>query len=239
MKIIYQFADVLSIASYVLLALGLYTMAKRRGIRKPWLAWIPLVNLWLVGCLSDQFQYVALGQQKNRRKTLLILELVCFVLALVLAVVLVIFLVGLIGLIVPDFSVEILEELLQFSETELVQWLKARLNQVSEINTYFRNSIWQLSIMALVGLLLSGLGIWLAVVQYMAYYDLFRSTDPKNAGMYLTLSIVLSFFGLGILLAVFVYINREKDLGMPPRGDAVVPPPPVWTPPTPPIDPYG
>ena len=36
---------VLSVACYVLEALSLYTIAQRRGIRKPWLAWIPVVNM--------------------------------------------------------------------------------------------------------------------------------------------------------------------------------------------------
>ena len=32
----------LSIAGYVLTALALYTIARRRGLRNPWLAWIPV-----------------------------------------------------------------------------------------------------------------------------------------------------------------------------------------------------
>lgn len=59
------------ILNYVLQSLGMYTIAKRRGIHKPWLAWIPVGNMWILGSISDQYQYVAKGRVKNRRKTLL------------------------------------------------------------------------------------------------------------------------------------------------------------------------
>lgn len=47
---------VIAIIGYILMALGLYTMAKNRGIENPWLAWIPIANLYilakLIGSLS-------------------------------------------------------------------------------------------------------------------------------------------------------------------------------------------
>ena len=66
-------------AAYIFMSLGLYKMAKSRWIRKPWLAWLPLGNLWILGSISDQYQYVAKGEIKNRRKTLLWLGIAAFV----------------------------------------------------------------------------------------------------------------------------------------------------------------
>ncbi len=63
------------IAAYVLTALSLYTIAQRRGIRKAWLAWVPVVNCWVLGSLSDQYRYVVHGQIKYKRKLLLILNI--------------------------------------------------------------------------------------------------------------------------------------------------------------------
>ncbi len=60
-----------SMASYVLYSLGLYTIADRRGIRHSWLAWIPGGNLWILGSISDQYQYVVKGKIRSRRKLLL------------------------------------------------------------------------------------------------------------------------------------------------------------------------
>jgi hypothetical protein len=64
-----------SVAKYVLHALGLYVVAKRRGIRNPWLSWIPIAEAWILGSLSDQYQYVKKGKIRNRRKVLLGLEI--------------------------------------------------------------------------------------------------------------------------------------------------------------------
>ena len=64
-----------SVAMYVLQSLGLYAVAQRRGIRNAWLAWVPVANNWILGCISDQYQYVVKGKVKNRRKILLILSI--------------------------------------------------------------------------------------------------------------------------------------------------------------------
>ena len=64
-----------SVLSYVLSAIGLQTIAKRRGIRNGWLAWLPVVNCWILGSVSDQYQYLVKGKIKNRRKQLLALEI--------------------------------------------------------------------------------------------------------------------------------------------------------------------
>lgn len=69
------FALALSVVVYVLESVSFYTIAKRRGIRNPWLSWLPVGNLWIVGSISDQYQYVKHGKVKNRRKILLGLNL--------------------------------------------------------------------------------------------------------------------------------------------------------------------
>ena len=59
------------VVSYVLQSWGMHTIAKRRGIRNPWLAWLPVGNMWILGSISDQYQYVAKGRVRNRRGGLL------------------------------------------------------------------------------------------------------------------------------------------------------------------------
>lgn len=64
-----------AIVGYVLQSLGLYTIAKRRGIANPWLAWLPWVGYyWIAGSIADQYQYVVNGAVKNRRMILLVLS---------------------------------------------------------------------------------------------------------------------------------------------------------------------
>ena len=55
---------------------------------------MPLGNLWMLGCISDQYRYVAKGQVKNKRKSLLILGIVMSVLAVAMIVVEAVVLIG-------------------------------------------------------------------------------------------------------------------------------------------------
>jgi hypothetical protein len=66
---------VYGITAYIMGSLGYYTIAMRRGIRHPWLAWVPFGNVWILGSIADQYQFVSLGQVKNRRKVLLGLQI--------------------------------------------------------------------------------------------------------------------------------------------------------------------
>lgn len=70
------FAGAISVAAYVLQSLALYRIAKRRGTTdKPWLAWIPYANVWLLGLISDQYQTVVRGKKTSRRNVLLGLQI--------------------------------------------------------------------------------------------------------------------------------------------------------------------
>ena len=65
----------IGIVGYVFQSIGLYTIAKRRGIKNPWLAWVPIGCNWILGSIADQYQYVVKGKIRNKRKVLLILSL--------------------------------------------------------------------------------------------------------------------------------------------------------------------
>ena len=78
------------IASYVLSSLGTYTIAKRRELKNPWMAWVPMLNLWILGSISDQYRYVTQGKHTNKRKWLIGLDIAY----------LVVFFVSYIGMIV-------------------------------------------------------------------------------------------------------------------------------------------
>ena len=66
----------LSVVSYVLGSVGFYRIAKRRGIHHAWLAWIPVGNAWLLGSISDHYQYVAKQKVTKRRRVLLVLQII-------------------------------------------------------------------------------------------------------------------------------------------------------------------
>ena len=85
------------IAAYVLTALALYTMATRRGISNAWMSWVPVLNLWIIGSLSDQYRYVVKGQIKSKRKVLLALEILKVVLGVCVIAVCLFMVVALLG----------------------------------------------------------------------------------------------------------------------------------------------
>ena len=87
----------ISIVAYVFQSVSMYSIANRRGIKNPWLSWVPLGNLWMLGCISDQYRYVAKGQVKNKRKSLLILGVVMSLLAVVTLVIAMVVMIGAIG----------------------------------------------------------------------------------------------------------------------------------------------
>ena len=168
------------IAAYILTALAIYTISRRRGLNKPWLAWIPVLNCWLLGSLSDQYRYVVKGENKSKRKWLLVLNVVKAV--LIMSVVL-------LALVVAGGII------FSLSDAEMMRSINGPL-------------------MGILGLVLplAAVAVALCVIRYMALYDVYRSLDPANAVLYLVLSILFT-----PTEPFFLFFNREKDMGMPPR----------------------
>jgi hypothetical protein len=164
----------LNLAMYVLSAVSVYVIARRRGLDKPWLAWIPVVNVWLLGSLSDQYQYVVRRKDTSRRKWLLALNLIKPVL---------------VGLVI-GFGVY------------------AMLPVGYGIH-------WQ-DVMVAVGFAvpLAVIAVAAEVLRFVALYDVYRSLDPDNAVLFLVLAI---FFD--VTEPFFLFFNRDKDGGMPPRRE--------------------
>ena len=152
----------LSIAGYVLTALALYTIARRRGLRNPWLAWIPVADSWLLGSLSDQYRYVLKGEHRSKRKILLFFR-----------VLITIMWISLMGLLVN----------LCFHAVGNAFWGTMTEDRVFQILHQALNLL-------VVLLPLIGISIAYAVFRYMALYDLYKSLDPANSVLFLVLSIL-------------------------------------------------
>lgn len=186
-----------SIACYVLTALALYTMAKRRGLNRPWLAWIPVVNCWLIGSLSDQYRYVVKGENKSKRKVLLVLRILMMVMGIAMAAVGIALVFGAVNGAMQGFN-----------ESRMMETVLGPL-------------------VGIVGMCLpmAGISIAYAVIYYMALYDIYRSMDPVNCVLFTVLSILFN-----VTEPFFLFFNRNKDLGMPPRRQeySYIPPEPQW-----------
>lgn len=53
--IIYLAVFICVILDYVFRSIALHKIAKRREIAKPWLAWIPFANYWIIGRIADEY----------------------------------------------------------------------------------------------------------------------------------------------------------------------------------------
>ena len=204
-------SSLLGIATYVFMALGMYAIAKRRGIRYPWMGWIPFGNVWMLGCISDQYRYVTSGQEKSKRKIMLGLQIAMYAVMIVAIVLLVV---------------------------SLIQMFSRMDGYRGEDSGYYSEVLVPLMIGVVLSMVMLGVSIALTVLQYMALHDLFQSCNPAASAVFLVLSIVLSLFGFGVVQAIFVFVCRDKDLGMPVRQTPVMYTQPTWQPPQPPVEPW-
>ena len=82
MLVMYLLAFGFLIASYIMTSWGLYSIASRRQISNPWLAWLPIGNYWIMGSIADEYDGRN-GLKRKWRMTLLILEIVVVVATIV------------------------------------------------------------------------------------------------------------------------------------------------------------
>lgn len=156
-------SGVIGVLFYCLEAAGMYAIAKRRQIHHAALAWVPVINVWMLGCISDQYQYVVKGRTRNRRTLMLVLQILSLLLS-----------IGVTVTVSPSLTL-ILEnpnihpDLL----TEMV---------LGSLMSSFALAAIE-SIFALI----------LLVFTYIALYDLYRSCNPDGAVLYLVLSLFFSW----------------------------------------------
>ena len=95
---------VFSLIFWVLSSMSLQSIAKRRGIRKAWLAWVPIGNEWILGSIADQYQHLIQAKITARRKILLWLN------------------VGYVALIVANSLVQVMTKLAAHTDEQLLIW---------------------------------------------------------------------------------------------------------------------
>ena len=155
-------ASLFGIAAYVLRSLGVYTIAKRRGIKRSWFAWVPVLDQYLLGCVSDQYRYVVKGQNRNKRTVLLWLNISRALIGVVFSAAYSWMFVKWIQIIFDGVSAEM--------------WVKSMMSPMM--------TVLGLSIPMLI------LAIVTVVFRYIALYDLYTSCSPQNNVMFLALSII-------------------------------------------------
>jgi len=57
-----------AVVAYIFSARGISAIAKNRGIKPHWLAWIPGASMWLAGSIADHYDRTINGRDKKLRK---------------------------------------------------------------------------------------------------------------------------------------------------------------------------
>lgn len=157
-------AAIVGIVCYVLRCVAVQHIARRRGLSKPWLVWLPVGTEWIIGSISDQYRYVVKGEVKSKRKILLGLSLTNF----------------LCGVTMLSFLVYLVVRMTvggqDMSDSAMASIAMAAVLGLEGVGT-----------------VASIVGIVLLVFRSMAMYDLYHSCDPNNAVAYLVLGIVFGF----------------------------------------------
>lgn len=176
-----------AVVSYIFGSKGLYAIAVRRGIKNPWMAWIPVVQNWTLGCLSDQYATRKYGADPKLRIKLLIFTIITQ---------------G--GSVASSFGTSFsmnisLGELGGgYSVTDLPQEGQIVL-------------IVLLVFLVLIATAALVISVIQTVYQYKAYYNLYASCRPEKAMLFLMLAI---FTPANPFL---VYACRNDDAGLPPE----------------------
>ena len=155
----------IGVFAYVFTSLGLYTIAKRRGIKNPWMAWVPVLNAWILGCISDQYRYVVRGEVRSRRKVLLVLNILkklCASAAIGISV------AGVVAMILNAGMLQ------TESNRAIVEFLGRRFLPAAGM-----------------AVILGVISLVQVVFTAMAYYDLFASCEPENKVLYLVLGMLI------------------------------------------------
>ena len=149
-----------AVVSYIFGSKGLYAIAVRRGIKNPWMAWVPVVSNWTLGCLSDQYAQRKYGQDPNLRKKLLIFS------------------------IITQSGLTFAPSVGSISVNFNIGDLSGELSDVARIVLLVL-----LLIMMAFAMVMLVLSIIQTVYQYKAYYNLYASCRPAQAMLFLMLAI--------------------------------------------------
>ena len=152
------------IPNYVLTGIGYSTIAKRRGVKGYWLAWIPVAKNWVIGGIADEYDQRHLGC-KRRFRLFMLLSSVVNVLSTILLFVAIAAIVPLVRSSIAGNEEEMLNHFMQF---------------------YFCFEY------GVLGLAFSS-GLFTAFY-YISVYKIIESFTPKLAVLFFILSIFVGLF---------------------------------------------
>lgn len=161
----YGIENIADVAVYIFVALAIYTIAQRRNFDRPWMAWVPVAQDYIVGSLSDQYQLTVQRKVTCRRKYLLGANLATVVSAIVLVIMLLVTVWNLLAAGYNNYDGEYDSVKVWGSTGGVILAVVVFVAAVITRTVYF----------------------------HMSLYDIYRSCDPKNATLFTVLGIFFGF----------------------------------------------
>lgn len=194
----------LAIVMYVLKSLGLYAIAKRRGIGCAWLAWLPIGCEWITASIADNYRKVTTGKATIRRFIVVALAVVS---------------IGLSAVATSSVTtnLEEIQEIVEYTESFGDYMDEDDAMEILEDLGEIMGGFTLMTVLAAV------VGFVSKVYWYVSAGDVYASCCPKKA----TMMLVLSFF-MPVLEPFFFFCNKEKDAGMISAGQSRQPAQPAY-----------
>ena len=173
----------LSIASYIVRAISIHTIAQRRQSGRAWLAWVPVLNQFLLGQISDQYSLVVKGKRTHQRRWLLGLAVVADSLSFVS----------------KAMMATVIGEAILGGSSLGILWFGVHYAEIMEK-----------LMAAFLLILLAGAiaAVPLRVVRYVALYRVYESCRPEATVLLTVLNVVIP-----VTEPVLLFLCRKDDLG--------------------------
>ena len=190
----YLLGSALGVAVYVFTAIALFKMAKACGLERPWLSFIPVANVFLMGQIADAYCRRNEGKKTAYRKTLLGLNIANLALSVIVCIVAIVMVV----MVILEVATAPMQDT---APTPII--------------------VTTLVMLALCFIMLAVLAVYM-VFYYIALHKVFKLFDPANATLFLVLCIFFTVAQPIILMIlrqkepVFLDTAEEPDAGYTP-----------------------
>jgi len=185
------------IVTFLLTGLAYYLLAKKRNISKPWLAWVPLIQTYMIGKISDDIN--AKYNKRTHRGRWTLIFTITYIMFLIIAIV-----------FIATLFINIISSI-DLSSLDIIS------SEISNDTQSVMTSLFSGINMALiVAILICGIvfvvtAVISIVFQMISCYSIYYEyNNNKKALIYLVFSIIGLILIGSILAPIFVFISSKN-----------------------------
>lgn len=189
-----------ALVEYICFGIACMNLAKNRGIRNGWIAWIPVIKVYMLGKILDSI-HADYNKKSNRRILLLVLSLVSLLLVFTIIVFLIIIIISGIGRSELPISRQIYESFMyfgNFNPNTVPFDISASASELSIAQAIIVLIPFISAIIFFIVL------IFTMIVTFITYYGIYKEYAPDHAALYIIIAILLHLIGFGAILPIIL-----------------------------------